>query len=494
MESYRSEIILAFVAIYLASCVAIGLWAMRRTRSSSEFFAAGRSLGVVVTAAALFSSTISGFAFVGGPGLVYRMGTSSLWMCMTAFMGATLGTILVAKRIRMIAELRDTYSLPAVLAARFKSESTRFLTALTILVGVIGYLATQILAMATVFKALVDQSGIVEPISLTQAAIVSSAVLVFYCTTGGIIASVYTDLVQGVVMVAAGILVFITAATSFDGGLAGISAAIATDDAEAMGPWGTLGAMGCLSWFLLFALGACGQAHIVTKYMMFKRLGDMRSILPLTVIGSTLAALLWFSIGVFMRAEVVTGGHPPLGSPDQAAADFLQVFAHPLLAGLVFAALLAAIMSTADAFLSIGSAAIVHDIPRALLGRPVKRELFWARVTTVALAAVATVFALSAGDLIALLGAASWGVFASALVPAVAIGLNWKGATPLAVNVSIVFALITNVAVRFVDLKLPHGFAPATLTLIVSTVLFLVVSGLSRKPELERDIDQVLDL
>ena len=66
-----------------------------------------------------------------------------------------------------------------------------------------------------------------------------------------------------------------------------------------------------------------------------------------------------------MRALVVQGTHPALATADAAAPQFLQHYAHPLLAGVVFAGLFAAIMSTADGFLNIGAAALVHDIPRA---------------------------------------------------------------------------------------------------------------------------------
>ena len=81
----RDDIIFASLLSYLSLCILIGLWALRRTHSARDFFMAGRDLGVVVTAVAIFSSTLSGFAFVGGPGLVYRMGTKShprIWMTM----------------------------------------------------------------------------------------------------------------------------------------------------------------------------------------------------------------------------------------------------------------------------------------------------------------------------------------------------------------------------------------------------------------------------
>ena len=144
--------------------------------------------------------------------------------------------------------------------------------------------------------------------------------------------------------------------------------------------------LGALSWFFLFVLGGAGQPQVVTKMTMNKRVRDARHILPVSMLAYVLAALLWISIGLAMRALVLQGTHPVLAAPDAAAPEFLQSYAHPVLAGVVFAGLFAAIMSTADAFLNIGAAAVVHDIPRALTGSPLKRELLWARIATAAIA------------------------------------------------------------------------------------------------------------
>ena len=78
MEAYRSQIILVCVLLYMGLCIGVGIWALRRTRSTRDFFMAGRSLGFFVAGLAVFSSTLSGFGFVGGPGIVYRMGISSV--------------------------------------------------------------------------------------------------------------------------------------------------------------------------------------------------------------------------------------------------------------------------------------------------------------------------------------------------------------------------------------------------------------------------------
>lgn len=498
MEAFRQEIILGAVFVYMVFCIATGIWAMRRTKSSSDFFIAGHGLGPIVVALAIFSSTLSGFGFVGGPGLVYSSGVSSFWMVVISSMGYAIGFFLVAKRIRMIAGLRNCISLPDIVAVRYKSEAVRFLMAVAIVLGVMGYLATQILAMAVVMQAILSGTEMFADISLITCVFISSAVLIFYCVTGGIIASVYTDVVQGGIMMIAGVLILFTAINVFDGGMAEATSIILADDAETAMPFGSLGIMASLGWFFVFGLGLAGQPHLVTKMMMNKKVSDNRSILPMSLVGYALAALLWVSIGTVMRAVVLDGQIEPLNAPDDAASIFLSVFTNPLLAGIVFAGLFAAIMSTSDAFLNIGTAALIHDMPKAIRGRGVKNELFWARVVTAVLAFVAAGFALFSfyvnDELVALLGAFGWATFAAAIFPVVGIGLNWKGATASGAITAIVSSLLINFAVQLGIITLPYGISGGLLAFITSFVLFIGVSLLTQPPQLEEDLAEVMEI
>ena len=494
MESHRSLIALICVVVYLAMCILVGLWAMRRTKSTQDFFMAGRHLGIIVASVAIFSSTMSGWGFVGGPGLVYKMGVSSFWMLISMAIGATISFYLLAKRLRMLAEIRQLISLPDAVQARYESRTTSFLTAVAILAGVICYLGAQVLAMATVLQDILADVSWIGTLRLEVCLTVSCAVLVFYCVTGGIIASVYTDLVQGLIMVVAALLVMVTAASRVENGFTGMSAAILADDPEAMSPWGTLGMIGCLSWYFVFTLGACGQPHVITKLMMTRKVEDTRHMLPVSVIGYGLTALLWIGVGLAIRTLVVQGQHPELANADQAAAQFLQHYAHPILSGIVFAALLSAIMSTADGFLNVGAAAIVHDIPRAIRGRSLTNELWWARVATIVIAVLAAVFSLYAGELVALLGALGWSAFAIAIVPTVAIGFNWKRATPLACNLAMIIGVGMNFGLKFAEVGLPYGFHGGALSLLVSLTVFYVVSIASSPKPIPQDIETLMDL
>ena len=498
METFRQPIILSSLLAFMALCLGVGLWALRRTASTRDFFMAGRNLGLVVTGVAIFSSTMSGFGFVGGPGLVYSLGMSSVWIVITATISYAIGDFLMGKRVRLFAGYFDSVSLPDAVAARYGNETTRLLTALAILLGSLGYLATQILAMATVLQNILHRTEMFSEIGLVSCVAICTSVLMFYCVSGGILASVYTDVVQGSIMVVAGVLVFLTTFSVVEGGASGATTLILEDDPEAMGPWGTLGIIGCLSWYFMFAVGGAGQPHLLTKVMMIKRVRDYRFVPLLTVGGYVLTALLWISIGLVMRALVVSGAHPELATADAAAPEFLQQYAHPLLAGVVFAGLFAACMSTADGFLNIGAAALIHDIPRALRGRPLHRELFWARTGTVLLAVAAALFALYSHfeneRLVALLGAFGWGTFGAALVPAVAIGFNWKRATPLAANVAITASLIVNFAIELFKISVPGGLHGGTIALLLSLTLFFGISLASKPPALEPDVKALMEI
>jgi len=517
MEEYRSLIVFGCVAAYMGLCVGVGIWAMRRTKSTKDFFMAGRNLGFMVTGLAIFSSTLSGFGFVGGPGLVFEFGSSSLWMIVCSVIGFSMSFHLLGKRLRLFAELKDSISLPDVVASRYNSELARFLMGLVIFLGVIGYLGAQISAMTVVLKDILDSVDFLPIVPEMACMAISVAILVFYCVTGGIVASVYTDLVQGGIMVVAAVLVFYAALGSFqkhaeingdtelaaqyeeEGGVTTVVKTVMEDDAETVGPWGAYGMFMCVTWFFVFGIGGAGQPHVITKMMMTKNIGDTKKVLAVSVIGYTFSALLWISIGFVIRAHMLKENLAPMDSADQAASTFLQTFAHPMLAGIVFAGLFAAIMSTADGFLNVGAAAVVHDMPKAIIGRPLKNELLSARIATLVIAVGAALFTqYSPQQLVALLGTFGWSTFAAAIVPVVAIGFNWKRGTALAANSAMIISLVIifgfELSIKYAGYAIPHSMNSGAIALMVSMTVFLGVSLASKPPELDEDIEAVMDL
>jgi SSS family transporter len=477
--------------LYFAACAALGVWALRRTRDARAFWIARQELGVVVTGLATMAAAFSGFVFLGGPGLTYRIGLSSLFINLSIGFTPTLLGWSLAKRLRLLAEVREVYTIPDAVLVRFGSRRASGAAAFAILVGTIGYLGAQLLAMGTLLQAVLGLG------SLAAAVGIGLAVLLFYAVAGGMVAGIYTDVFQGALMVLAAVAVFYYA-MSAGGGFGHVVHSIAASPQFGrafLEPLGSTPALTAMGFFLVFGIGVLGQPHMLHKFFMIK---DPRRLkwLPLVLGGSqVLCLLIWLGIGLAVPALVAQGKLAPLAKPDDAAPAFLLGFAPEPLAGFAVAAILAAIMSTADSFMSLGAAVLVRDLPRAF-GRPLKDELRQGRIATVAVTLAAAGLALVYGDLIALLGTFAFGTFGAALAPALAVGMNWKRVTATAATASILTGTVLNLALEaYLKRFLPPGALPTAVSLAASFAVLLLVTAWTgrREPELDDDVRAVLE-
>jgi Na+/proline symporter len=486
----RNELIVAVGAGYFAVCALIGAWAARRTRTADDFFVAGRSVGLLPFALAAMASTLSGFAFIGGPGLVYVTGMTAVFIILPAAVTNTAGAWILGRRMRLLGERRGLRTIPEAIGARYRSPAAQGLSAAAILVGVVGYLATNVLALGLVVDALFG-------VGLARSIWIGAAVTLAYSATGGILAGVWVDVFQGALMAVASTLVFVRALDAGQG-LAAISRAVQAVDPAFLGPWGTRGAMVALSFFFVFAVGSLGQPHIAHKYYMLKEVRRLKWYPALMTGAMLLAQLLFVGVGISVKALVAGGAMAPLARPDDATPGFLLAYAPPLVAALAFAGVAAAIMSTVNSFLNIGAAAITHDLPRAF-GRAPHAGLTRGRLWTVALSVAGAVLAQGSGTLVAFLGIFGYGLFACTLVPALAIGLTWEGATREGAIASIALGLGLTLALESAAwlgwMTLPAGVTVTGLTLVTSMLVFVGVSVATRERaegQLDADVREIV--
>jgi len=330
---------------------------------------------------------------------------------------------------------------------------------------------------------------------------IGTTVVFLYSSTGGIIAGIYTDVFQGTIMAVASVLVFLYALDS-GGGLANISTTLLVAEPDFMSPWGLFTPIAAVSLYLLFSIGVVGQPHVMHKFFMIRDPRRLKWYPLFVTVAMAMVILLMFGVGLAYKALVVTGQAPMPTPADNAAPLFLLEQTPRLLAAVVFSGIAAAMMSTVDAFLNVGAAAITHDIPTAL-GKPVTDELRAGRIATVALAMAAGIVAQTSGTLVALLGIAGYGLLASALVPALAVGLNWPGGTRAGAVASIVTGLLTSGGFGLLTwgdapvLTVPEGITLSAMTLTLSLGVFLAVSAVTRggtMDELDADVRLALEL
>ena len=468
-------VIVAVALGYFMVVAAIGAWAARRTRSARDFFVAGQGIGLWPLALAAMAATLSGFAFIGGPGLVYTLGLGALFVILPASITSSMTAWVLAKRMRLLGEIRGLITVPDAIGARYGSPWAQGLSAVAILAAVIGYMATNLLALGLVIDA-IFRTG------LGWGIWIGMGIVLAYSASGGILAGVYTDVFQGSLMAFASVLVFLYALGAA-GGMSGISMTLLREDPALLGPWGKLSPLAALSFFFVFALGALGQPHVVHKFYMLKDPRRLKWYPMLMTAALMITLLLYFGVGVAVRAQVAAGAMPPLASPDDATPAFLLRFTPLLLAALVFSGVAAAIMSTVNSFMNIGAAAITHDLPVAL-GLRKGDELLRGRIATVVIGILAALLAQTSGTLVAFLGIFGWGLFASTLVPALAIGLNWEGATAAGAVASIATGLATTLAFEtlafFQVYSFPAGVTVSGLSLVASILVFVGVSWLTR--------------
>lgn len=477
--------------LLLLLTLVVGLAAARKTRDSSDFFVAGRRLGAFRAGIAVAASAFSGFVFLGGPGLTAQIGLGSLFIVVPAGFTAALLCRTAGRRLAVIAEATKAQTLPESIAFRFGNRAPAVLAAVAILVGSVIYLGVQLAALARAARFAFPDAEIGTLLVL------GLGILLAYSLAGGMVASVNTDVLQGIVMVVAAVAACGWVMTGL-GGPAGASESLAAQGPSAvqlLKPLGVLGPATGFGFLLLFSIGTLGQPHMLHKFLMLKSPEALR-FLPAVVGGAQgLGILVWIGLGT--GAMALAGGalRNAAAHPDEIA---LAVFSLPgtpqVLAGLVASAVVAAIMSTSDAFLNLGAAALCRDLPG-----PHRRDRFAGLAAARGAALLVGLMALGVaqwhlaeGELIAWLGTLGFGAFAAALAPTMLLGLGWKRVTARAAVLSMVAGLGSLFALEMLAPGLP--VPSAALAMGAAFAVLLVTSLLSPKRPLPERVQLAMTL
>ena len=401
------------VLAYLAVCVAVGVLATRRVLGSAdEYWVAGRRVGTGVNALAIMASLASGGSLVGVLGLAYRDGVpATLALFAGAVVGFPLAAILVAAPLRRLGR----FTITDFLVFRYPHRIVRLLTPSLIVVALTVYMVAQMKAAGITAESLLG-------VDYRTAIAVATVVFVLYVSFGGMVAVTVTDVMQGALMffvmgIAAVLLIW--AAGSPLGALEQATAA-----APAFGRLPEQGG-GYLSYFVIWAAAIPVIPHIVMRVATAKNVHSARVALNLATVGYGVMILA----AIFVIAPVGVLEFPGLTDPDQVFLRIVGEHFPPLLRGLAVAAVLAAVMSTTDAFLLAVSSAIAHDLFGGYLGKKSPRAQAAARlVATWIVGAAALYWAWSPPELLTRFYTAGVGLLSAGLFVPVVFGIWWKRA------------------------------------------------------------------
>ncbi|NJN52181.1 MAG: sodium/proline symporter PutP [Gammaproteobacteria bacterium] len=344
---------LSAFAVYLVLLALISLAAWRQTRSLDDYALGGRRLGPTVAALSAGASDMSGWLLLGLPGAVYLAGLSEAWIVVGLVIGAYLNWTLVAPRLRTMTRGKlGARTLPQLFAQRFPARSRLLAAVATAMVLVFFslYTAAGFVAGAKLFEATLA-------IDYHSALLIGAAVIMAYTAAGGFLAVSWTDVLQGLLMMAALVCVPLLVGADLDAQTGQLTDQLDTHLLLLDG-MGALGITSLLAW----GLGYCGQPHILARFMAMSEQASMsraRAIGMSWMITSCAGALA-VGLAGFAYAQL----H---GGPTDAEVIFIhltQAMLSPWLAGFVLAAILAAVMSTIDSQLLVASTALTDDVIR----------------------------------------------------------------------------------------------------------------------------------
>ncbi len=488
MNSYT----LAALAAYFALMVAIGIYAWAKTRADSAgYLLAGRGLGPAVTALAAGASDMSGWLLLGLPGALFASGLIEAWIAIGLTVGAGLNWIIVAPRLREQTErLGDALTIPQFLANRFPEQGTllRVVAAVVIVGFFTVYTASGMVGGGKLFATAFAGSLPVTGLSDYMLGIaITAGIVLLYTTLGGFLAVSLTDFVQGMIMMCA--LVVMPLVILFGPGGAGAAsiAAVPQPGFLSLTEGATLvGVISAVTW----GLGYFGQPHIIVRFMAIDRVENVPRAgmigMGWMVISLSGAVLVGLSGRAYAEGRGLV-----VEDPETIFILLSELLFHPAVTGFLYAALLAAIMSTISAQLLVSSSSLTEDFYRLFLRRSAseREAVTVSRVCVALVAAAAIIIAADPESEVLGLVANAWAGFGAAFGPLILLALTWQQMT----GAGAVAGLVTGAGVvaGWIALgwnktflggpglyEIVPGFAAALAAIIIVSLL----TGRARKP------------
>ncbi len=399
--------------------VLVGLWAQRRSRDSVDYFVGGRGLGPAVAALSASASSSSVWTLVGVSGFAYAHGVSAVWVFCGCMGGFALNWWGVAPRVRRLAAQSGAVTLTDILAGpRGKPGRRALVIAATsiVLMSLMTYVAAQFSGAGKAFASTFD-------ISELGALCIGAGVVVLYTMLGGFWAVSVTDTVQGLLMTLAALALPIAGLAAV-GGLDGLWEGLVragprhVDFFDGLAP---AAGLGFIVGLFGIGLGYPGQPHVVNRLMALRSEAALRRGRQIAMLWGTVVYAGMILAGLCARVLLEQDGG--LGDHENAFFALTHSLFSPVVAGVMVAAVLSAIMSTADSQLLVAAASVSHDLRRSEQG---PTRLLGPRMTVLLLSAVAVAVAATVDASIFSSVLFAWSAMGAAFGPLLLVIL-WRG-------------------------------------------------------------------
>ncbi len=475
----NTPIAIMFVA-YAALMLYIGFYFYRQNKNTEDYFLGGRSLGPVVSALSAGASDMSGWLLMGLPGALYASGLIESYIAIGLSIGALLNWSFVAKRLRIYTSvIANSITIPDYFETRFDDDKhiLRIVCAIVILIFFTFYVSSGLVGGAKLFEA---TFGIRYEYALTTGTII----IVAYTFLGGYKAVCWTDLLQGLLMM--GALIVVPAVMLYHlGGFGEAMAVIEEIKPNALSMGEGIGALSIVS-ALAWGLGYFGQPHILVRFMSIRSTKDIPaatfvgiSWMVISLIGACFIGLL--GIAYVHKFELT------LQDPEKIFIVMSQLLFNPWIAGILLSAILAAIMSTASSQLLVSSSTIAEDFYKRIFNKEAsnKTVMNLGRIGVLLVALVAFVISTDKESSVLSIVAYAWAGFGASFGSVMLFSLFWSRMTRIGAILGMITGAVMVVLWKnylaelfnFPIYEIVPGFVAASAVIIIASLLTQVRPG-----------------
>jgi sodium/proline symporter len=370
---------------YKLLLIGVGAWASGRNHSGEDFFLGGRQLGPWVAGISYSASASSAWTLLGLSGAAYVLGVSVIWVALGSISGMFVAWYVIAKRVREASHNDKLVTMTDFFGhgidGAWRAPLVRSISFI-ILFSFVFYVAAQFQGAGTAFSGAFGMPR-------THAILLGAIIVLIYTWLGGFWAVSLTDTIQGGVMAVAAValpLMTLSHLGGVSGFVEGLVASASPDQLSLTGTSAGLLGIGVVFGGLSIGFGTYGQPHLIVRFMALRDDSARRQAAVITAI--------WYLVVFFGMVFLGLAGRvlfADLDNPEQVFFKVADSVFSPLVAGLLTAAVLSAIMSTADSQLLVSASVLSHDLK---LEQRFKSRLFLGRLAVLAVVVLAAAVAV----------------------------------------------------------------------------------------------------
>lgn len=465
----NTAIIWAVFACFLGVLVIITWWTRHESKSMESYYVADKQLPWWVVAFSTNATGESGWLLLGLTGMAYLVGIHALWVVVGEVIGVALSWMLVARRFKKSTDAYGSITVPDYLASRFGDERNilRLISIVVILLMVGAYTAAQMVAAGKAFATFTD-------IDYRWGVCLGAFITVAYTATGGFKAVAYTDVLQGVLMLLALVLIPV-AALNHLGGWQNVSIQLESIDSSLLDPMGpagwTVGGVVAVVSFLAIGLPFLGVPQLLARFISMR--GETEVVRAGTV---SVICILLFDLGAVAIGLCGRVMFPDLADAETVLPQVSQFLFPPIVAGIVMVVVLAAIMSTVDSLLILASSAVVRDYFQAVSNYSAdsRRLARTGQIVTIVVGVIAMGAALTESRAVFWFVLFAWSGLGATFGPVVLCSLYWRRTTQTGVAAGMLVGFLTVVlwVLLFKEMALHlHEVIPAFFLSLLTTIV-----------------------